>query len=437
MVNAFQNLAHRRPQLTGTAVVPFTSSRQAEELLIQAAVARRNKLSETFIVPLRLGYVELTPAPEINTISEGIGETNLASDFRPETQKLIRELEKQAEKYFKYRGELFKFNNRDHRNLFDLLKRPQTYADLEEENIEEKFPEDIEYRAFMCALNKAIKRNQYIHIIKKRLRQFYYTLPVAVLFVFWSYLVNNLNNVLADMRLPILSMAIPRASFSPWILMLASLLYIFIARYMIKNELEQHVHLFLAANTGSCRTLNAIMTNINSKIRSLYNRLLKDIRLSQAAFENITNNEWPSRVEKVFKLAIWQGKRIEYLERFWQIQFEKLRVFQLVSSLGGNMLSYFVSALIVTIAFIITLLVPGNGRVIGIDLAIFIFAAWYFGYLTRKSEYSFSIDTIVKQGLEKNWISFNSQYYNGIGQQMRSDKDEIRTAKLGEGLARR
>lgn len=63
--------------------------------------------------------------------------------------------------------------------------------------------------------------------------------------------------------------------------------------------------------------------------------------------------------------------------------------------------------------------------------ALLFVGAWYFGWLTRRSEYSFGMQEIVKQGIARKWSPFSSmRHYQNIAKQFRGSKGEIRMYKL-------
>lgn len=422
----------RTKKRPGTALMPFSPSRKATELSIRAALEDRNKMAEGFVEPARLGYKRLKPAPNITTVTDGIGDINLVDDPKPETQKLLRELGEESKQYFDYKAELFKFHHRSDRGIWNLVWRPQTYADLEEENIEEKFPVDKGSRAMMCALNKVLKYNQWKHILKKRLLQLGFSVPMVMLYIWWTAIVGYVadNSLVAALA----SSSWWYGAIDPGVAAVAVLAlgYVLTATVLLQYMLGHMMHMFEEVNANSCQVLSNHMNRISGKIKAIYTKLLiTDITLSQNDLESIKSEDWPAKVERVFRLGLWMPNRVECLERFWQLQLERLRLFENVSDAIGNFTSWLVTAGVIGSAIVATYYVSGSWDIIQPGLVILAGAAVYFGRVTRRSEYSFGMDDIVRQGFERDWTPFSSvKYHANIAQQFRSSKGDIRINKL-------
>jgi hypothetical protein len=386
-------------------------------------------MADEFIEPARLGYVRLKPAPQITTTSDGIGERNLVDDRTCGAQELLDKLGEESERFFDFEAKLFKFHGRFDRGLWHLIWHPQSYADLEEENIEEKFPGDIQSRALVCALNNVIRHNQRKHILKKRLLQAIATAPLIAAAVFWfsivAFLAERIDGITAFGYTPDVAVTATGAAIG------LCVGYVALAASAMRFALSHMMHAFSEVNASSCQVLSNHMTRTCAKIKGISNKLLNiDITLSQNNLESIKHEDWPSKIEQIFKLALWEPKRIEAMERFWQLQLERLRRFEALSDAIGNWLSRGLAAGLVgaTLAWIY---VQNGGFVLHAGTLAMMLGAWYFGRLTRRRQYSFGMDEIVQQGFERNWIPFGSvRYYHNIAQQFRSSKGEIRMYKL-------
>lgn len=190
-------------------------------------------------------------------------------------------------------------------------------------------------------------------------------------------------------------------------------------------------------NSNGCLVLSEHMTGVNAKIKGLFNRLLiTDIALSQANFESVRRDEWPSGVERIFKLALWQAKRIEYLEKFWQVRLERLRLFKIISDEVGNTSSRFIALALAGLSIGASYIVWDQGGLFHPSTLALIATAWYLGWLTRKPEYSFGMDAIVRQGFGGSWVPFSSlRYYDSVAQQYGGCKAQIQIYILqGMGL---
>ncbi|MGE0851867.1 MAG: hypothetical protein AB7O44_19950 [Hyphomicrobiaceae bacterium] len=426
----------RRRKRPGTALVPFTPSREATELRIRAALDERSRIATGFVERARLGYRRLKPAPRIATVTDGIGDTNLVDDPKPETQALLQELGEQSKHYFDYKVELFKFHRRFDRGVWSLFKRPQTYADVEEENIEEKFPGDIRSRALMCGLNMVIKYNQWKHIAKKRLLQVGFTMPVALLYVWWTSVISYVAGHLPAGEAGVVYWWADKVDPATAIVLALGGGYIFGATLLMRYFLSHMMHMFEEVNANSCQVLSNHMNKVSAKIKGIYIKLLiTDITLSQNTLESIKSEDWPWKVERVFRLALWVAKRVEYLEQFWQLQLERLRLFETVSDFIGNFVSWFLTFLLIGGAIGASYLLYGSSDLAHSGILLLVVAAWYFGRVTRKPEYSFGMDDIVRQGFEGDWSPFSTvKFYDNIAQQFRSSKGDIRINKLRDVL---
>ena len=347
----------------------------------------------------------------------------MSTTRRGRRRSLLDELREESERFFGFKTSLFKFHRRSHRGLWSLIWHPQSYADLEEENIEEKFPGDIQSRALVCALNKVIGHNQRRHILKKRLLQAIATAPLIAAGVLWPAIVAFLAERMEGVTvLGYATDAVVTASAAAIGLCAA---YVALAASLMRFALTHMMHAFSEVNANSCQVLSNHMTKISARIRGISNKLLNiDITLSQNNLESIKHEDWPSKVERAFKLALWEPKRIGSMERFWQLQLERLRRFEVLSDAAGNWLSRALAAGLVGVALAWIYLQHG-GLALHAGTVVLTLGAWYFGQLTRRRQYSFGMDEIVQQGFERNWSPFSSmRYYHNIAQQFRSSKGE-------------
>jgi hypothetical protein len=208
--------------------------------------------------------------------------------------------------------------------------------------------------------------------------------------------------------------------------------YVFAAALLMRFILSRMMHSFEEANANSCQVLSNHMNQVSAKIKGIYTKLLiTDIALSQNTLESIKSEDWPSKAERVFRLALWVAKRVEYLERFWQLQLERLRVFEVVSDTVGNMTSRMLTNFLVGLAICVSYLLHGRSSVASVGIVILIGTAWYLGRVARRPEYSFGMDDIVRQGFEGDWSPFNTvKYYDNIAQQFRSSMGDMRINRL-------
>jgi hypothetical protein len=432
-------------------VVEFKPSNQAREYHIRAAIRARDEKARDFLVPSQFGYVTLRPRINIRTRSDAIDDDMNLVDVdihKEDTRRLLEDLAENAGQYFAFRTELFKFHARKDRNLWDLFRRPQTYADLEEENIEERFPEDRDYRALMCALNIVIRHNQWNHIIKKRVLQAIFSVPLVVGYIWWPDLITRLESIVRAPWLEQLGVAHAAREVASVTALLLVLLYMLLAGFGMAYALKYLMQAFALPNAFSCQVLARHLTRVSAKIIGLFKKLLDtDINLSQMNVAKVSKVNWPQRVTIVFKLALWEGRRIEYLEKFWQLRFERMRLFELVSDEVGNMSSRLIAVAVIATAIGTSYLIWDRLAIFHMETLALVIAVWYLGRLTRKPKYSFDMDAIRHQfsavkyeagqtgdtdGASEGEL-IDLHYYGRVGQQFGGSKATIRNSMV-EGI---
>jgi hypothetical protein len=403
---------------TGTAVAPFVPSKGATALQVELALQKREGLATAFIKSARFGYVRLVPAPGIAMLSARVESENLVRD-----QVTFQELETASSPYFAFKTDLFKFHGRKDRDAWDLLRRPQTYADLEEENIEEKFPEDLPSRALICAFDRVIAHNRWRHILRKRRLQAIFSLPLVAMSFGWPFLGQAVERAAA------IAVDAPAGLGEAWSRYLtggiATAVAVALAGALalrLRYHLDNHTNAFEHVNESSCQILANHMTRVNSDIRALFNKLMSDITSSQANLQDVSHPEWAEKAKRVFKAALWEARRIESLEHFWQLRLEKLRLFEIAGNEIGNWLSRAIAVALVAVALLLAPVVwhPATAAIAA--------AIWWIGRTTRRREYGFDMRRIVAQGFQETWEPFcKLGYYDKIAQEYGDCKNQIRT----------
>lgn len=418
---------------TSTALIEYEGIQplQAE---LDSEIATRDKIAISYVVKTGVGYHGLKPGITISTISDRIGDKNLVVDASKSAESLLQELEERSKRYFEFRIDLFKFYSRHDRGFMGLFMIPMTHALLEEETIEQKFPDDVQARALMLAFNAVIRKNQYTHILHKRCLQIAFTLPIFILYLLWPALGSlplSYLGVQLDRFLPSIMVGAGFLSLSALCFIFLLLAYLLLTRVLMTFCLSLVTTVFKHSNEASCDRIITVLTGLNSNIARLFNKLnFTDIAASQADFNMVSDDLWPGQTERVFKLSLWTARRIEHLERFWQIQLERLRVFELISDRLGNY-----SSIGVWLLFQIVALGVDAGRVYLDEwtswlpalmlFLVFALASWWIGLLSRQDRFSFGIGDIRRQGFDA-WAAFGKlKYYDRISSQYRNGKAEI------------
>ena len=410
---------------TGTAVTPFVPTRRSK---IADRLAKRRGLTSEYIADAAFGYRKLKNDIELGSILDKIkGDVNLVIEDGGDTKSLLKELCEQSNFYFDYETDLFHFHDQHDKGFIHFFRRPFTFADLEEESIEEKFPDDIEARALIRALYSILKKNQWNHIYQKRIIQASFSFPIALIGFAWPLIAplisRTLNlNVFQGMVRYIPDLLVSVMSFVPFVLVLA--LYGFIADRIMRKLLEYVTGLFTEINGTSCHILSNDLTALNGALARTFTKLLvSDIVTSQARLEVVEKPDWPEKATRVFTLAMWIARRIEYLEKFWQLQMERLRVFEMISDEFGNMTSRVVAILVLALYGVGLACFYSWGGLADIasNMSMFVVATivvWHLSRVSCRSRYSFNMNDIVHQGFQKKWQPFKSiGYYQRIAEQ--------------------
>ena len=396
---------------------------------VQDAIKKRDEIADSFIEKKNNDpYYRVVSNPSTKS-STKLYAVNLMEDSKSEVKNLVEELRESADSYFDYDTDQFKFYERKDKSLRNLLEAPLVHADMEEENIEERFPREMRSRALLVALGKIIRRNQWLHVIKKRKIQIYFTTLPVVVGVAWpsmaavfSFLVSYALDgsfVSTDSVVLVLSLVI---------FLFLSFIYLIASTKAIHALLNMITIIFDSANETSFSHVRVGLASFAASIYASFPKFFSDIEANQNISAEFRKEEWPDKAQKIFEIAIWQGKRLEYVERFAQIQYERLRIFELFSDEVGNMSSRIISLAAAATTLIALIIIYKWDDWLKITEMVAIASsvaviAWLLGKITRGSAYSFSIRDILKQGEVEEGNSFiDLDYYKSISNQFKSTK---------------
>jgi hypothetical protein len=387
------------------------------------------------------GYLQLTEEPLPKTISDEI--TLVENLMYGDHERLLTELETNAKECFGYKTNLLYFHGRADRTLLDLLKRPFTHADLLEETIEIEHPEDIHARARIRALTLVLQGNQRRNITKKRLRQAIFTLPIAATAIIWPTLFKYGITLAAPLGTAQVAEGSPVAALlSAGTFGVVAGGYALGGHFLLRRFLKQMTTVFRDKNRASCKGLVQQMADLNARIRAAFTKLLgTDIAKSQTDMQSILSGNWPAKAKRLFKLALWQAKRIEGIERYWQSQLERIRVFELCSDAAGNLSSHLLAGTISILAAVVGIwtfgLPTATWAVVGGYAGIFAMIALlahHFGRLTRKPEFSYAMNDIARQGFRE-WSPFATvRYFDKIAAEFESGKGDFQLNRINPSL---
>jgi hypothetical protein len=264
----------------------------------------------------------------------------------------LKDLAKLSALLFKFKYDHFKLAGRPGRDkMLTLLLNPFSHADLEEEDIENKFPEDRRIRSLIRALFFVIHDNQQSHIYSKRLWQ----LCGATIFALFSLLC-FVGYYFVDVLMP----AEYRMWSAPaWVLgyFVISMGVYLALKPIIGRELDTTTTLFKRANLVSSARMRASLTELYRRTSERLQQILDVLDRSTGDKDFTRNPAWPKPARRVFRIAMWEGMRLESIEKFRQLQFERLRVYYVQTERLGNLSSYAVWLAVALAATIIVLVV--------------------------------------------------------------------------------
>jgi hypothetical protein len=400
-------------------------------------VIERDSLAEQFIEPAG-SYFDLKPNPKLDGAADGYSVS--ISLLQPNAHsELLNKLGSAAENFFKFRHNFFRYSVGRPQRIIDLIKAPFSHADLEEEEIEEKFPDDIKRRALLKALNHVLIRNQARHILRKRTYQGFYTLAAAVLMIAWFVIGPSLCiEVLRRLSLPTPDPIV----FGVWVggFILIFIVSRFFLTWLYQRDLTNTTDRFKSSNRTACATASESMTNFSTEVGERFSKLLGAIKSSEDHLEWVRDPHWPAHGSEIFRIALWDAKRVESIEKFWQLQFERLRIYELVLDRIGNFSSLALAwafSIVAAVALGIVAFALQN-LFVAIEAAIVFVCAFLiahrFGAISRQEKLSFDMDDIIKQGLETSWSPFaHLEYFHRIAQEIENGLGAKRINKI-EGI---
>jgi hypothetical protein len=328
--------------------------------------------------------------------------------LRGKHDAVLKDLEKLTALLFEFKFDHFKLAGRPERDkLIPLMLNPFSHADLEEEDIENRFPEDRRMRSLIRALFFVIHDNQQAHIYSKRLWQ----LCGATVFALLS-LVCFVGYYFVDMVMPV---EYRIWSAPAWVLgyFVISMGVYLTLKPIIGRELDNTTTTFKDANLVSSARMRASLTEL---YRRTSDRLQEILHLLDGSTgdQNFTRNKaWPKQARRVFRVAMWEGMRLESLEKFRQLQFERLRVYYVQTERMGNLSSYVIwlavaIAVLVVVLVVAAILGAWQGWAIAaiVVLANFIVGS-RFAEASRTADRSFRMTDLAEECRFELWSTFN------------------------------
>jgi hypothetical protein len=365
------------------------------------------------------------------------------NDLKPDSDEYekTQAFEKAIDEYFGFRIDYYPFFEPAGGNMpvaawniFD----PRTwiyFVDINDEVTEQKFKVDQDVRAFITAFRISIERNRWKIIRLKRFIQTANLIGAFLPSVFVAFL-----PLLKDFGVPVVKLD------TPWALGLA-LAYaavFFLGSWLLlwyQGTRESQLSTVIS-NNG--KTLGSAMQRRANNLGKNFVTFLAKIDAEEAT-RKMADASWTDRSAWWMKLSLWNPKRIEYMEKFFQSEMQRTRIFMLRSGWSGYGLAVVsLAAVTAAAAFLIgvefglasllkheslrpvaSLLLFAGGLVLG------------FWFTRRSLKSSITLQDIsVPLGLEP--LGENARFadvmlHEKVSEQIRKDKEKIRQANLRGG----
>lgn len=402
-------------------------------------IAERDAHASGFIENEEGGFIGIKAELDIRIQNSQIKKTNLVTNSSKEARELFAKLNTSADQYFNFANDFFEFYHSDDRTFEDLFRRPFTLGDLEEHKSEEQFPDDIEPRALLKALVIVIERNQWKHIFQKRVMQLSFSFVSFLLLLLWLTIAPGVDRLVGSGLFALIGGADTAGAVSLVLFAMYIVGTYALMSLLIKKLLKDYTIIFRQVNRASCRQVIAKMSLVNNWLREAFFKLVgSDVEDTQDNFDVIKRSDWSETAAGVFRLSLWFGRRIYNLEQFGQIQFEKLRIFEMLSERVGNFASRALAVACAALSFGPFYLAAQSSNAFGfvqfsVAFAGYVVIAWRFGAITRRSKYSFGMGEIAREQFNENWRGYSELgYYGKITALYKGAKDAIRTEVISK-----
>lgn len=310
-----------------------------------------------------------------------------------------------AKRVARWWGRLQAWADANRNTVLSLLLKPSTQTDSDEEDLELKFPDDRKTRALIRAATIVVEHNQIEHIRAKRALQSRYSLVcLGVMWGWWA---------VGPVALQAFGVPAGIVGDAVWALCLAvaAAPTYFLATGRFGELLHFTTNEFRAANRDSCKELSSQLKDIMPQIQIRFDELLKLLDNSLKSQSLLLDASWPGRAKRIYKMAMWEGLRLEGIERFRQGQLERLRRFYLVSDRLGNFSSGFIwiSLALLPALVVLPLLLLGMASwwTYLIVVAAGGLIARRFSHLSTHTSASFNIDDLKEHTSPERWSEHN------------------------------
>jgi hypothetical protein len=343
----------------------------------------------------------------------------------PEDLEMFKDRHKydpELHKYFNFRIDYYPgFENED---LVDGI----WFADINDEMIEAKFPRDMDVRAFISAYHISVRRNQWLSIFRKRIWQVAVSLfLIAPIFIATVMIKGDTADGASQGGL--------FSSGLGGLEIIMSAISLFLAIAVARTHLSFLNQQLTQVMQGNAQTLNAKIQRRLNVLRQNFTRFYKAISEEEFSGANSQGAEWTDRARWWTRLAMWNPKRIEYIEKFLQSEMQRIRVFRRWSDAIGNMVS--LGVFVLQAGVILGLMLRMGPELTSLQLWIgsaSIIVAALITYISTNKKFSVQNSWIKRWIGDDDWPRFSSIGLDvEIGEIVRRDKDRIRQEKMRGG----
>lgn len=324
----------------------------------------------------------------------------------------------ELEFYFRYNIDYFPYFEEEykHRNPFKW----NYYIDIHDAIVEDKFKRDQDIRAYINAYRYTVHENQKHNILRKRIAQLIASLGCLIV-GFLSAIGSNIDSY---------QRAVGGWEFGIFAAVMFALSFI-------------GLQAFLRINVGRLHdTFQANAKDLSARIQHRLNDLSQNytiflMRTQEEEFNtaHVENPEWTQRVKWWVMLAMWNSKRIEYIEKYLQSEMQRMRIFTLWSGLVGRMITYTLWAILAGTAIGISLLSAPLFSLTSVYTLLGVSLSFFFGWYSLKEQFSISIDKLRRWVGNSDWKRFSDiGLHQDVGELIRRDKDRLRQEKLRGGF---
>lgn len=294
--------------------------------------------------------------------------------------------------YTQFKHEMVDFD----KNSTELnFRRWINHSDINIFVIENKFPIDSNVRDYITAFKLILKSYQWIHILSKRLIQ------VAAILIY----------VLIVLNVPSLAELFPFIpNTSPAHFAVVGLLFALLlaAMYGLILSITDN---FKARLQSTAASLGAVLNSKTSSINTRFAQVCNNAGSVRNDF-SAAERDWIESAKWLMRVAMWLPKRVDYLDRFFQLEMQNVRAFRNGSSIIGNLTS--IGIFLVSEAVLISLLFLEQSGLEGspVDqnvLFLFLAAMFFVGissWMTTLGRVSLSNSDILLWMNEQSWTQF-------------------------------